>query len=125
MRISRFRKLLLFLMDISITLGCYFVVELLLGGRHIDRRYVGVILQHLLLVACCYSGSLLAFKMYDSLWRYAESREYLTLIASVGVAFLGYRLLVWWVPVEKLSAMAGVTAAALALLAMLLARFSY
>ena len=124
MQIRKFRKQLLFLMDIGITLGCYFVVELLLGGRRLGSYYL-VVLQHLLLIALCYSVSLFSFKMYDSLWRYAESREYLRLIVSVGAAFLGYRLLAGWLPMEGLSSEVNVTAAALALLAMLLTRIGY
>lgn len=125
MRFSKFRKLLLFLMDIGMTLGSYFLVGLLLGGKEIDRHYIGIVVQHLLLIGLCYSVSLFAFKMYDSLWRYAESQEYLTLIISVAVAFVVYRLLELLLPVEKLAAAVGITAAPLALLAMLLARFSY
>ncbi len=112
-------------MDIGITLGCYFLVELLLGGRALDRPYIRVLLPQMLLVALCYSVSLLAFKMYDSLWRYAESQEYLTLIASASAAFLGYSLLALWLPVEKLPTVTSITAAAFALLIMLLARFGY
>lgn len=125
LRISKFRKLLLFLMDIGITLGCYFMAELLLGGRALDRTYMGMVLPQLLLVALCYSASLLTFKMYNSLWRYAESQEYLTLIASASAAFLGYSLSALWLPVEKLSTVTSITAAAFALLVMLLARFGY
>lgn len=112
-------------MDIGITLGCYFLVELLLGGRALDRPYIRVLLPQMLLVALCYSVSLLAFKMYDSLWRYAESQEYLTLIASASAAFLGYSLLALWLPVEKLPTVTSITAAAFSLLIMLLARFGY
>ena len=112
-------------MDIGMTLGCYLLAELLLAGRPIDRQYGVTVLWHLLLLALCYSVSLFSFKMYDSLWRYAESQEYLTLVASVGAAFLGYKLLTRWLPVEELSSVAGLTAAALALLSMLLARFGY
>lgn len=112
-------------MDIGITLGCYLLVELLLGDRTLDRSYMSVVLRQLLLVAFCYSISLSAFKMYDSLWRYAESQEYLTLIASAGAAFLGYNLLALWLPVEKLATVTSIIAAAFALLVMLLARFGY
>lgn len=112
-------------MDIGITLGCYFCVELLLGGRPIQPHYIRVVLGHLLLIALCYSASLFTFKMYDSLWRYAESQEYLTLIISVFSAFLSYKLLAIWLPVEKLSSLVTLTAASLALLLMLLARFCY
>ncbi len=125
MRLSKFRKLLLFLMDIGITLGCFFFVELLLGGRPVQLPYISAVLKHLLLITFCYSASLFAFKMYDSLWRYAESREYLTLIISVFAAFCSYRLLAVLLPIEKLSPLVGLTAASLALLLMLLVRFCY
>ncbi|HWP50593.1 MAG TPA: nucleoside-diphosphate sugar epimerase/dehydratase [Clostridia bacterium] len=99
-------------------------MSLLLDGRGLNQRYM-VMAQHLLLVAICYSASLFAFKMYNSLWRYAESQEYLMLIISVVAAFLGYSLLAALLPVEKLSDSIGITAASLALLTMLLLRFSY
>lgn len=125
MRFSKFRKLLLFLMDIGIILGYYFFAGLLMGPRHIDAHYIDVAAKHLLVIALCYGVSLSVFKMYDSLWRYAESQEYLSLIASIFTAFIGYRLLTAWLPVEKLPRAVDVTATSLALLTMLMARFGY
>ncbi|WMJ83502.1 polysaccharide biosynthesis protein [Oscillospiraceae bacterium LTW-04] len=125
MRFSKSRKLLLFLLDISIISGCYFLISLLLGSRNINQHYMVVVLQHLLLIGLCYSVSLFAFKMYDSLWRYAESQEYLTLIISVAAAFCSYRLMEALLPLEKLPAAVGITAASLSSLSMLLVRFSY
>lgn len=125
LRLSYFRKSFLFLMDIGITLSCFVVVELLLGERPLQRHYIGVVFEHLLLVTLCYGVSLFAFRMYDSLWRYAESQEYLMLIVSIFAAFLGYNLILIWLPLERLSALVSLTAALLALLTMLSVRFCY
>lgn len=125
MRFSKFRKLLLFLMDISIISICFLLVSLLMGGRNINSHYILVVLKHLVLVGCCYSGSLFTFKMYDSLWRYAESQEYLTLMTSIATAFFSCRVLAFLLPGESLSIAIDITASSLSSLIMLLSRFSY
>lgn len=125
MRFSKFRKLLLFLMDIGIILICYLLAILMMSGRVINSQYFVFVLQQLLLIVFCYSGNLFAFKMYDSLWRYAESQEYLGLIISVAMAFFCYRLLAFLLPVKSLTIAVDITAASLASLTMLLARFTY
>ncbi len=125
MRFSKFRKLLLFLMDIGIILTCYLLAILMMGGRDIDSQYIVFVLQQLLLIGFCYSGSLFAFKMYDSLWRYAESQEYLRLIISVAIAFFSYRLIEVLLPAKNLAIDVEITAASLASLTMLLTRFTY
>ncbi|MFV0497984.1 MAG: polysaccharide biosynthesis protein [Candidatus Fimivivens sp.] len=124
MQLRQSRKLLLFLLDVSMILGCHFLISLLLGHGRVNRDEVTVVLQPLL-IGLCYSVSLFAFKMYDSLWRYAESQEYLTLILSVAAAFGGYSLAQVLLPIEKLPSAVGVTAASLSSLSMLLVRFSY
>jgi FlaA1/EpsC-like NDP-sugar epimerase len=112
-------------MDIGIILTCYLLAILMMGGRDINSQYIVFVLQQLLLIGFCYSGSLFAFKMYDSLWRYAESQEYLRLIISVAIAFFSYRLIEVLLPAKNLAIDVEITAASLASLTMLLTRFTY
>lgn len=126
MHFSKYRKILLFIMDLSITIGLYFLVSIvLINGTNINMSYITVMLQHLGILCACFSISLFTFKMYDSLWRYAESQEYLKLVISVGLAFLSYTVFATWLPIKKIPISVGLDTSSLSLLMMLIVRFLY
>ena len=90
---NRFRKPLLFLSDSALFLcavGFY-----LIAVRYMPYTMVGGgnLTMDLPLLYGCIALSQLLFKTYDSLWRYAESKEYLTLIAAALVGFGLYEFL--------------------------------
>ncbi len=124
---NRFRKQLLFLCDavlFGIASGVYLLLATWLpytqiGGSGKDR------FGDLLLLYGCTVLFQVAFKTYDSLWRYAESREYLMLIVS---AFCGFALYEAVARVARVGTISFVLLAAIAslwILEMLILRFSY
>ena len=83
------------------------------------------LLMHIGFLTVCVLLFQLRFKTYDSLWRYAESREYLVLLAGVGCGYLLYcafNLLLDTNGIWNIRALFGLI---FALLAMLTVRFLY
>ena len=75
------RRMLLFWADIAIT-ALSFVASWLCLQKHLHFSVKSIGL-HLMLTLVCTGVFLLLFRCYDSLWRYQESREYLTQFAAL------------------------------------------
>lgn len=92
---NRFRRQVLFLCDtlMFIALMAFFYWFSLRyrfwnSGETPDR-----LLENLLLLYGCTVLFELIFRTYDSLWRYAESREYLMLLSAAGLGFALYEVI--------------------------------
>ena len=88
---SRFRRQLLFLCDaflFAVAVAAYKFITVMLPytATGAEENFWG---NAALLYGCTVLAQLV-FKTYDSLWRYAESREYLMLIASAFCGFAVY-----------------------------------
>ncbi|MCF2595537.1 polysaccharide biosynthesis protein [Pseudoflavonifractor phocaeensis] len=123
---SRFRKPLLFFCDSLILLG----VTLTLSKFSLryglpDAVGRGLLLKHLLVLYACTAVFQLLFHTYDSLWRYAESREYLSLLTAAFCGFLAYEVISRALMDSVISFILLVAIACLWVLGMLLVRFSY
>ncbi len=82
--------------------------------------------KHLLLLYGCTVVFQFLFHTYDSLWRYAESREYLSLLGAAGCGFLAYEILIRYIlKVGIISFLLLTAIASLWVLAMLATRFLY
>ena len=122
---NRFRKPLLFLSDSALFLcavGFY-----LIAVRYMPYTMVGGgnLTMDLPLLYGCIALSQLLFKTYDSLWRYAESKEYLTLIAAALVGFGLYEFLARMLRWSTMSFVLLSAIAAVWVLEMLSVRFLY
>ena len=122
---NRFRKPLLFLSDSALFLcavGFY-----LIAVRYMPYTKVGgeKLAMSLSLLYGCIAVSQLLFKTYDSLWRYAESKEYLLLIAAALAGFGLYELLARALRWSTMSFVLLSAIAAVWVLEMLAVRFLY
>lgn len=124
---NRYRKQLLFLCD-SCILFCValglsqFVYRYGLG----DAIGLGGFWPHLGMLFCCTTVFQLLFHTYDSLWRYAESREYLFLLFAALCGFALYEFINHIVLRGPAISFLLLTAiASLWVLGMLVMRFSY
>ncbi len=90
------RKIVLMLTDVSIIVfSCFFITCLLTGFNHVNPQYLYI--RGLLIF--CLTLSRVLFKTYGSIWRFADTREYLYLICAdltgfvlwLAIAFLGFR----------------------------------
>ena len=91
---NRFRKEVLFLCDALIFAAS--VAFFLLVYSHFDYAEVGTtgnVGGHIALLYLSTVFFQLVFKTYDSLWRYAESQEYLSLLAAALCGFAAYEVI--------------------------------
>ena len=125
--INRFRNLFLFLCDALILIS----VTLVLAGFSLryslsDAVGGGELLPHMVLLYICTVVFQFLFHTYDSLWRYAESREYLSLLMAAFCGFGIYEVVTRFVLKSGVISFLLLTAiAALWILGMLLIRFAY
>lgn len=125
---KRFRKQFLFLADavlLALVTGFYMVLALRYGPAGNRMLSADAMPQNVALLFACVTVFQLAFHTYDSLWRYAESREYLMLLAAALCGFFTYEVLVRILFRPSLSFFLLTGVAALWVLSMLLIRFAY
>ena len=90
---SRFRKQLLFFCDaglFAVAVAAYKFITVLLPYTEVGAK--GSFPKNVLLLYGCTVIAQLLFKTYDSLWRYAESREYLALMCAAVCGFGAYEI---------------------------------
>lgn len=121
--LSRYRSQIILAMD-CILIFCCNALSFLPDLWRRDIHPVNVMI-HIGMLTACILVFQLVFRTYDSLWRYAESREYLVMLGGILLGLLLYstvNLTVQASPVWTQRAVSGTMAA---LLAMLTIRFSY
>lgn len=123
---NRFRKQLLFLCDVSILLILTFFL-MSFTARYSPHDLMGQqsLTAHMLLLYGCIVVFEIIFHTYDSLWRYAESREYLSLLMAALCGFFVYEVISRIVIREAVSFVLLVSIASTWILGMLLVRFAY
>ena len=78
---KRLRGQFVFLLDLTIYAAASLLLFLLSANK--TGAEGADLLRHLLLMGVCISVYQAVFRTYNSLWRYAETREYLLLLASM------------------------------------------
>lgn len=124
---SRFRKQLVFLLD-SIIFASVCIVMYNIAAIYTESTYVtgGDVFYHFMLLYACMAVSQILFKNYDSLWRYAETSEYISLLLGAGVGFLVYEIISHIINVPgKITFILLVSIASLWIIGMLFVRFAY
>lgn len=124
--LSRYRKQIVFLMDLFIVNFVYFVMIYwvpIRNGTLITEIFTWI--PNLTLMIVCLCGFLWASKSYDSLWRYAETGEYISLIFMGGIAYVVYFLIQKILPIPKIPSVLSLCIYSMSLLLMMTARFIY
>jgi len=124
---NHFRKLILLFLD-GFILICVATALALFSLRYNIRDVVtqGRFIPHMVLLYCCTLVFQLFFHTYDSLWRYAESQEYLFLLLAALAGFCTYEILTRYVLLINVISFLLLTAiASLWILGMLGVRFGY
>lgn len=83
------------------------------------------LMPHLILLMLCEMITQFIFKTYDSLWRYAESKEYLSLLIGGFIGFIIFLSTDYYLLQSSLSILFSMAAYSISLLGMLLMRLSY
>ncbi|MBQ8604976.1 MAG: polysaccharide biosynthesis protein [Oscillospiraceae bacterium] len=88
--ISRYRRLILFLIDFFVVCGAYLFTWMLISGRASMDDYLSLMVSSCFLFVACYSIIFFTTGMYDSLWRYAEIVEFFRCAASSVAAIIAF-----------------------------------
>ena len=120
---SRYRGLIVLLMDVAMIFCCNFAIFLSALSTG-DVRFYNLVM-HIGLLTVCVLIFQLALRTYNTLWRYAESREYLTLLSGMGLGFALYAVINLMMGMSLIWISGALTGTALALLIMLAYRFIY
>ena len=117
---SRYRAFVILILDVLTIFLCNFLTMLpyLLGQ---DIRLLNLVL-HIGLLTVCVLLFQVCLKTYDTLWRYAESREYLTLLEGMGLGFTLYSVVNLLLGTSRIWISSALTGTALALLVRLSSR---
>lgn len=123
---SQYRKALLLLCDSFIL----FLIAMTLGTFSLryelsDAVGSGKLLPHVILLYLCTLIFQVIFHTYDSLWRYAESHEYLALVQAVFLGFITYEVISRLLLRSVISLLLLIGISSVWVLSMLLLRFSY
>jgi len=121
--LKRFRSQIILTMDLLLIFFCNFILFLPSLLRS-DIRPMNLCV-HIGLLTMCVLAFQLMFRTYDSLWRYAESREYFTMLAGLVLGVGTYAAINLAVRASVIWSIRAVTGTMLALLLMLAIRFSY
>ncbi|WP_297210082.1 polysaccharide biosynthesis protein [uncultured Flavonifractor sp.] len=122
-----FRSLVLFACD-SFILLCATMLCLLVSHWFHDASVgrLSNLIPHLLVLYACVTAAQLLLRTYSSLWRYAESREYLSLLLAAFLGLLTYELIAKTLMKSVIISFITLTAiGGLWVLGMLLLRFTY
>ena len=123
---SQFRRQLLFLCDaflFAVAVAGYKFITVLLPYTEVGSK--GSFPKNVLLLYGCTVIAQLLFRTYDSLWRYAESREYLALLCAAICGFGAYEIFSRALLHESISFVLLAAIASLWVLEMLAVRFGY
>ncbi len=121
---ARLRSIFVLFLDTVVLVFSFAVVYLLnlATERSFDPLHL---LHHFAVLGGCMFVSLLFFRSYRSLWYYAESREYLLLMAALFVGYLLYLPFGYWVLPERLDLITSLLAFTVPVVTTLALRFTY
>ena len=121
-----YRQQLVFLMDLVIANIVYFALIYWVPVRNgADPQTILSWMPNFGLMLLCLCGFLWASKSYDSLWRYAETDEYISMIAMGAAAYLVYFVVQKLLPIPKIPSVLSLCIYSISLLLMMTARFAY
>lgn len=123
MRLARYRGWIVLALDVCLIFACNI---LMFWPRYLrgDIRLINLV-AHIGFLTVCVLIFQLALKTYESLWRYAESREYLILLSGLGEGFALYAGLNLLFGAEQVWITCAFFGTAVALIGMLTIRFVY
>ncbi len=126
LKLRKYRKEIVFLLDLSIIMVVSSVLfHMLPENNGTGCQDIMLLIPHIFLLMLCEIISQFLFKTYDSLWRYAESKEYLMLFIGSFTGYLFFLGADYYIFKSPISVMFYLAAYSISLLSMLLMRFCY
>jgi len=126
MNIHKYRKEIVFFMDlfIIVVVSCALFYKLPESSGTGDHNF-RTLFPNLILFLICWAAAQIFFKTYDSLWRYAQSKEYLMMFLGGVSGFLLSILLDFLLLESRISTVFTLLVYAISFLIMLLMRMCY
>ena len=121
-QLRKYRGQLVFLLDILIYIVTSSILYLFSDFPFGDFYWFA---RHMFCMVVLFSIFQIILRTYDSLWRYAETREYTALLAGMVLSVAIYLSIVHFLNGTRLWIMQTLASSAVSLLVMLLVRFSY
>lgn len=126
MNIRKYRKAVVFLLDILIIFSTNSILFYLFpSGGGADTANFNRLVPDILLLIACWTVSQLLLKTYDSLWRYAQSIEYLMLFLGGVSSFIIFLILSFRLFDSGISALFQVAGGSASFTLIILMRMSY
>ncbi|MBR5741187.1 MAG: polysaccharide biosynthesis protein, partial [Firmicutes bacterium] len=122
--ISKYRHVILFLSDAFLFWAAAFFMYFLMFHDAITRP-AGYIFTSIGTLFGCIVVAQLFFRVYASLWRYASTREFLTLAFSTGIGYAAFLLIAWISPTVVLIPVTTCSITSLYILLTVLSRLTY
>ncbi|MDD3173211.1 MAG: nucleoside-diphosphate sugar epimerase/dehydratase [Herbinix sp.] len=126
MNLSKYRKEIVFLLDLLIIIIVGITLFLVLPeiNETANSNFVSL-LPHIFLLILCEAISQYFFKTYDSLWRYAESKEYLIMSFGGFSGYIFYLVVDYYILSSQIPMLFSLATYSISLLGMLLMRLCY
>ena len=123
MNMARIRGWIVLAMDVFTIFACNILIFLPAYLRN-DIRLLNLIL-HIGFLTACVLVFQVVFRTYESLWRYAESREYLCLLSGLTAGYVLYAVLNVLLGAQSVWIASAFFGTVIALVVMLAYRFAY
>lgn len=121
---ARLRGVLIILLDVCVLLLSFGGIYLLNNATE-HPLASALLLRHFLLLGACLIAASLLFRSYRGLWCYAESRDYLRLMAALFCGYVAYLPLSFWLLPQTLPLVTSLLSVTVPMLIMLTLRFGY
>lgn len=126
MKIKKKRKKMVLVIDFFILIMVSLVVCFMFTNKdNGSYQYNSILILNVLLLFVTNVASQLLYKTYDSLWRYAQSKEYLMLLLGGITGYLLYLVIIAMMPLNSIPTLYTLCVASLSIIGMLFMRLSY
>lgn len=126
MRIRKFRKEIVFILDLITIIFTNFILFYLLPEENsYGLNFFTKLLPYLLLFLYCWSAAQYFFMTYDSLWRYAHNKEYLMMLMGGSSGFILFLVLEFLIFDQRVPFLFLIATTSLSYLGMIMMRMLY
>ncbi len=126
LKLSRYRQEMVLILDFLLLVSISLILYLLFGNQiGMNNQAPWYLIAHICLMVVCGAGSQIIYRTYDSLWRYAQSKEYLMLLLGGVTGYFLYLIVELLLPGTYEQSLYSLSVYALYLLGMLMIRLCY
>ncbi len=126
MKLSRYRQEIVLILDFLMLVSISLILYLLFGNQmEMNNQAPWYLIAHIFPMVVCGAGSQIIYRTYDSLWRYAQSKEYLMLLLGGVTGYFLYLMVELLLPGTYEQSLYSLSVYTIYLLGMLMMRLCY